>query len=172
MHSKKAKCLLHLKYDCNAIIEKHVSLPCLHAIYRANLWSAIAGGTKEYTCSTNWWMIIFIYFLEYWLKSILLGILSMQCIIRRDRPSETRQSICWLPLDISVFQLHFFWLEFWTFFLILRFYAVILCLKTVRVCSFCKLHSFTIFSTVIYFQCYKMFCFILPTDWMLELFYH
>ena len=36
MHRQKAKCLLRLNHDCHTII-------C-----RANLWSAIAIGTKEY----------------------------------------------------------------------------------------------------------------------------
>ena len=39
-------------------------------ICRASLWSATAIGTKEYTWPTNWW-IIFMYFLEYWLKNVL-----------------------------------------------------------------------------------------------------
>jgi len=43
-----------------------------------------------------------------------------------------------------------FWLEFWTFYL--KCYAVNLCWKTAWVSSFCKLHSFTIFHTVIYSQ--------------------
>jgi len=45
-----------------------------------------------------------------------LGSLSIQCEIRCDRPSDTRQSTGWChqpvghPWSISVFKLHFFWL--------------------------------------------------------------
>jgi len=45
-----------------------------------------------------------------------LGSLSIQCKIRCDRPSDTRQSTGWChqpvghPWSISVFKLHFFWL--------------------------------------------------------------
>jgi len=55
----------------------------------------------------------------------LLGILSIQCKIRHDRPSDIPRSTCLPPWSISVFELHFFWLEFWTFFL--KFYTVNLC---------------------------------------------
>jgi len=62
---------------------------------------------------------------------VFLGILSIQCKIRRDRPSDTQPSTsqCNWPVghvwSISWFKLHFFRLEFWTFFL--KFYAVKLC---------------------------------------------
>ena len=39
--------------------------------WRASLWSAIPRCTKEYTWPANWWPI-FVYFLEYWLKNVLL----------------------------------------------------------------------------------------------------
>jgi len=62
MHRQKAKCLLRLNHDCHA------------KICRASIWSATATGTKEYTWPTNWW-IIFMYFLEYWLKNVVFGYL-------------------------------------------------------------------------------------------------
>jgi len=55
------------------------------------------------------------------LKNVFLGILSIQCKIWRDRPSDTRQSIglCDRPIghpwSISAFKARFFWVEFWTF---------------------------------------------------------
>jgi len=97
-----------------------------------------------------------------------LGILSIQCKIRRDRPSDTRRSTSWCdwsvghPWSISVFKLHFFCLDFWTLFL--KFYTVNFCWKTVWICSFWKLHTFTIFYTVIYSRVAKPVCFILPID--------
>ena len=52
---------------------------------------------------TNSW-IIFMHFLEYWLKSVLytVGIFSIQCKIRRNRPSDTWRSTCWPPLMYGV----------------------------------------------------------------------
>jgi len=55
----EGKVSVRLNHDCHAVI-------C-----RASLWSATATGNKEYTCPTNWW-IIFMYFLEYCLKNLLL----------------------------------------------------------------------------------------------------
>jgi len=72
------------------------------------------------------------------------------------------QSTCWPPLVYFSVCISF-WLEFWTFYL--KFYAVNLCWKTVWVCSFCKLHSFTIFYTVIYSQCYKIY-FLYFINWL------
>jgi len=52
-----------------------------------------------------------------------LGSLSIQCKIRCSRPSDTWRSTGWCdqpigrPWSTSVFKLHFFWLECWTFYL-------------------------------------------------------
>jgi len=98
-----------------------------------------------------------------------LGSLSIQCKIRCNRPSDTGWSTGWCdqpvghPWSISVFKLHFLLVEFWT--LYLKFYAVNLCWKTVSVCSFCNLHSFTIFYTVIYSQCCKIY-FLYFINWL------
>ena len=46
-------------------------LQYLRRICPASLRSAITRDTKEYTWPTNWW-IIFVYFLEYWLKNVLV----------------------------------------------------------------------------------------------------
>jgi len=69
------------------------------------------------------------YFLKYLLKNVrFLGILSIQCKIRRDRPSDTWRSIsrCDRPIDhpwsISAFKTTCFLSEFWTF--SLKFYTV------------------------------------------------
>jgi len=65
--------------------------------------------------------------------------------------------------SISAFKAAFCWLEFWTFYL--KFYTVSLCWKTVWVGSFCKLHTFIIFHTVIFSQSYKI-SFIYFTNWL------
>ena len=139
-----------------------------------SLWSAVARGPKEYTWPSNWW-IIFMYptFWNFDWKFFLLGILSIQCKIRRDRTI-----VNWLstgqcdrpvghPWSISAFTIHFFWLEFWTFYL--KFYTVNE--KTVWICSVCKLRLlyFILQSTL---RVTKSVFFILPIDWMLELFCH
>jgi len=52
-----------------------------------------------------------------------LGILSIQCKIRRDQPSDTRRSTDQCnrtighPSSISVFKAGYFWFELWTFYL-------------------------------------------------------
>jgi len=77
----------------------------------------------EFICRPTFWNIDW--------KMFFLRSLSIQCKIRCDRPSDTRRSTGWCnqpighPCSISVFRLHFFWLEFWTF--CLKFYAVNLC---------------------------------------------
>jgi len=136
-----AKVEYHMcKYSCTIIFdaqtEGKVSVTptnhdCHTVICRTCLWSAIAIGTKEYTWPTNWWTI-FVNFLEFWLKSVLFWFLSIQCKIRRNRPSDTWWSIgrCDWPSGhpcLGLFQhlkLHFLW-EFWTFYL--KFYTVNLC---------------------------------------------
>jgi len=92
----------HKSY-CHAVIEKHISLQYLRGICRASLWSAIERGTKECTWPTNWW-IIFIYFLEYWLKNVLLRYLvnSMQNQARSTKwhsaIDRSMRWTCWPPL--------------------------------------------------------------------------
>jgi len=60
-----------------------------------------------------------------------LGSLSIQCKIRCNWPCDTWWSTSWYdqpvgqPWSISVFKLHFLWLEFWTFYL--KFFAVSFC---------------------------------------------
>jgi len=162
MHRQKAKCLLHLNHGCYTIIENVLQYLC--GICRASLWSAITRGTKEYMWPTNWW-IIFMYFLKYWLKNVLFRHLSIQCKIRCNRLSDTRQSTVWChqrfghPWSVSVFKLHFLLVR------ILNILPQVLCSQPLLkdwVCSFCKLHSFTIFYTMVYSQCYKTYflCFI------------
>jgi len=62
---------------------------------------------------------------------LLLSNLSIQRKIRRNRPSDTQWPTgrCNQPVghpwSTSVFKLHFFWLQFWTFYL--KFYALNLC---------------------------------------------
>ena len=68
------------------------------------LWSAIARGTKEYTWPTK--LMDNFYVGTFWSidwKVLLLDILSIQCKIRRDRPTDAQrstgrsQSTCWPP---------------------------------------------------------------------------
>jgi len=62
----------------------------------------------------NWW-IIFMFFLEYWLKSAVFRQLvnSMQNQVQSNQPGDTWQSTGWCdqpvghPWSISVFKLHF-----------------------------------------------------------------
>jgi len=109
-------CLLHLNHDSHAntktyyIIQKNVYIG---SICHASLWSAITRDTKEYAWPTNWW-IIFMYFLEYWLKNVLFRqrVNSMQNQVQSNQPSDTRQPTGWCdqpvghPWSISVFKLH------------------------------------------------------------------
>jgi len=97
---------------CLAYSETQFGIFCFcelgNTVCWASLWLAIPRCTKEYAWPTNWWRI-FMYFLDYWLKMFFLGILSIQCKIWCDRPSETRQSSCQYsrpathPRFISVF---------------------------------------------------------------------
>ena len=96
MYRQKANCLLHLNYDCHAIIS------------RASLWSAIAIGTKEYTWPTNL-RIIFMCFLEYCLKDVLFRYL-VNPMQNQTRSTKWHSAI---NRSISAFKATFFWLEFW-----------------------------------------------------------
>jgi len=70
------------------------------------------------------------YFLEYWLKNVLFWQLvnSMQNQVQSTKWHKSTKWPSWCdqpvghPWSISVFKLHFFWLEFWTFYL--KLYAV------------------------------------------------
>ena len=66
---------------------------------------AITRGTNESTQSTNWW-IIFMYFLEYWLKSFFFRYLvnSMQNQARSTNwhSAGRSPSTCWPPLLYTV----------------------------------------------------------------------
>jgi len=69
----------------------------------------------------------------------------------------------WEHWSISGFKLHFL------LFRVLNILPQVLCsqplLKDIWVCSFCKLHSFTVFYTVIYSQCYKIY-FLYFINWL------
>ena len=100
IHRQKAKCLLRLNHDCHAII------------WEASLWSATTIGTKEYTWPTNWW-ILFMDFLEYWLKNVLFRYLvnPMQNEARLTKwhsgISRSMRSTYWPPWSISAFKATF-----------------------------------------------------------------
>ena len=96
------------------IIEKHKNniKQFLCGICRASLWSAIARGTKEYTWPTNRW-IIFMYFLEYWLKYILSRYL-VNSVQNQMRPTKWHSAIdrlmrstCWPPVAVDCIALSY-----------------------------------------------------------------
>jgi len=161
MHRQKAKCLLHLNDDCHAIIEKRITIPSRH-LPSYPVVSHHKRHQRIYV--TNQLMDNFYVFSDILIEkcsfyaacqfNAKLGAIDQ--VTLDDQPVGQTWSI-------SMFKLHFFWLEFWTFFL--KFYAVNLCKKTVWVCSFCKLHRFTIFYTIIYSQCYKIY-FLSFINWL------
>ena len=153
VHRQKAKCLLRLNHDCHAII-------C-----RASLWSATATGSKEHTWPTNWWIILCAIWNTVW-KMFFLGILSIQCKIRCNRPGDTRRSIG----RFQRLKSYIFWLEFWNS--TLSFMQSTFTKRQFEFAVFvsCVLSLYFILWSPL--SVTKSIFFILPIDWMLEHFCH
>jgi len=72
----------------------------LRGICRASLWSAIARGTKNICDQPTHGSFLCTFWNFDW-QAFFIGILSIQCKIRRDRPTDTRRSTgrsrstCW-----------------------------------------------------------------------------